>query len=1052
MVLNVGFSAPHNLITMTKLNKKGHYLDQRLDFLHISGNYRVKEVHLKDLDGKVVPYSAEHFTKSGHDIRINYHDLQGRPFTFNRKRTSSLHASDYFTENFYRLRLSPMKCANGSPKYVQPKNTRVLPYLNGLLQFYHNDLHTIRTIYLTEGEFKAFVGCMHDIPTIGAGGIHSFSINTKDEYNRTVKNEFLPEIVEALDQMPNLERIVLLHDADAREGDDERRHNFFLSVKYFNYCVKEYNSHIQKTKKRFIASEYWVAKNKEHKGLDDLLIACPYAEDDFKSDLSDYHIKHTLYIPGEHGRESIKRLEFLRQWFSLTNKPFRVDFVGANLHVQKLVSERKAELIELVEKHPRILIQAPTGSGKTFTFLKEIIPARLTANPDERVAFVVPTKALAEEISASYNIPLVHGGIEGEERMMAFESRLYVTTLDSAPLMGVADTLVVDEAHTLTRDFRQKAKQGLEDLMNLSERTILLTATPSALWSEFGYHLVNISQENPKKRDVHVHLLDKKHSLNNVVSDLIYQCSKEDKGSVSFIRMNNKTTLKNAMEEAIKMGLYGKNEIAYIDSSEESKGYVYASITNSSRTPFGVRLVLMTSLMDEGVNINNTNIGSVHFLQDKISGDLRDEQAIQFISRFRKWEGKANLYVKNDDREIGNSWHPRKYFEQQLNAANDELKAMQLRGSDQTKGENQIRTHSERSLLQWSEMRGCWMVSQNGLITDTLLFFARRLPVAEYIKQLKAFDGFTVSSSEYEHSKGALGFRQECKSSGIIKRETRKHLRQLFDQIFTHDPEGVIASFYRYHARPFDKKTIREVWPHVELWEPAYSIELKQINEVHTVYSYIYDVAKLVKCGVGIADAVDLYLNWYNTKTFKLMFATFEFWGVMKDYKAGKRISSRDRQLAERIDSVRMFVLEMHHKGQTISLRDIKQRLYKRGVRVRLDDLKLWIDMVADVREVAHKGNRKIKVLEIYGLDQYLSRFQGGAKVGYFFNDSPNNLHPKKRSQRIEKQTFASKSEKPICSLTRVQIAIQKGAISDALKMLETPSETDPSKNPDLLE
>jgi hypothetical protein len=74
-----------------------------------------------------------------------------------------------------------------------------------LLEFYGRELHSIKTIYLTEGEFKAFVGCMHDVPTIGAGGIHSFSINHKNKYGQTTRNEFLPEIVEALNQLHNLE-------------------------------------------------------------------------------------------------------------------------------------------------------------------------------------------------------------------------------------------------------------------------------------------------------------------------------------------------------------------------------------------------------------------------------------------------------------------------------------------------------------------------------------------------------------------------------------------------------------------------------------------------------------------------------------------------------------------------------------------------------------------------------------------------------------------------------------------------------------------------------
>ena len=1013
---------------MTNLYNKRHYLDERLKNFNIDPKYLTKSMFLKDLDNKVIDYTVEHFTKHGEDVRINYHDLKGHPFTFNRKRTSSLHASGYFTENFHRLRLSPTKCANGSPKYIQPKNTRVLPYLNGLLEFYGRELHSIKTIYLTEGEFKAFVGCMHDVPTIGAGGIHSFSINHKNKYGQTTRNEFLPEIVEALNQLPNLEKIILLHDSDANEGTDERRNNFFLSVKYFNYCVKEYNVARGKNGRGYIGSEYWVGRSKEFKGLDDLLTGSLYALDDFKSGFSEFHYKHTLYNVGDSAKLISERLGFLKLWFNLNNKPFRAEFLATTLNIQKRVNESKAELTRLVNENKRLLIQAPTGSGKTYTFLKEILPARLTANPYERIAFVVPTKALAEEISGAYNLPLVHGEIKDDERLVAFHSRLFVTTLDSAPSMGIVDTLVIDEAHTLTRDFRQKAKQGVEDLMNMSERTIMLTATPSALWKHFGYTLVKIQQDQPKERNITVNALGEKTALRKVLAELVFKASKQPEEKVTFIRMNSKTNLRNALDEAVNSGLFKADEIAYIDSSDENKGEVYKSIVSRSMVPLGTRLVAMTSLMDEGVNINNTNISDVHFIQDKIAGDLRDEQAVQFISRFRKWEGSPNLYIKRDDRDDSNTWNPDVYFEQQLTASKDELNAIQFRGEDQTKGENLIRTHSERGLLQWSEMRGSWMVSQNGIITDTLQFFARRLPLNEYVKQLNSYDGFNAVVVDYVSESDADEFTESFNSLGRLNSARRRRLRSDFDRLFKANPEGIISAFYRFYGRSFDKKTIREMWPEVESWTPSNVDELKEINEVHTVYSYIYDVAKLNKTGLKLNEAVALWLQWNGTRAFKMMCASFEFWGVMMMYKKGRRISSRDRQLAERIDSVRVFLVEMHHKGHVHELRHIKQHLYKRGVRVRLDDLKLWIDLLANVTESTVNGRRRLKVLEVYGLDQFYDRFNEVERVGYFFNSTPKQLHPKNNAQRIEKQTFTSRKEKAIRNVARVQIAHQKRA------------------------
>lgn len=996
------------------MQKKAHYLHQRLEFLNIEPESITKDVQLKDDDGKLTPYTINHFSTHGQDIRIHYHELSGMPMFNHRKRTSSFHASSEFTEAHYRVRRHPNKVTEGSPKYIQPRGTKLRPYLNGLIQFYGEQLHTIKTVYISEGEFKAFVGCMHDVATIGAGGINAFYLAHRDKFERVIKTTFLPEIVEALNMMPNLERIILLHDSDACEGSEERRNSFFHSVRSFSYCVKEYNHQRGDIRAPHVEAEYWKNDHPTLKGLDDLLNGEPHAIDDFKGEVADFHTKHVLYTKNDRGADVIERFKMLRQWFGLRIGVHRIDFDGATFNVQRWLSESKAKLTEAVNAHDRLLIQAPTGSGKTYTFLKEILPARITANPYERIAFVVPTKALAENICATYGLPLVHGDIVGDELLWAYKSNLFVTTLDSAPKMGTVDTVVIDEAHVLTRDFRSKAKQGVEDIMNLAQKTIMLTGTPTALWKDFGYSLVKVTQECAQKRPININKLAQKQGLKNALTDIIYTASLSDKSKVSIVRHNNKTQLKNIVKMAVAGGLFKQSEIAYIDSADENKGAVYESITNKSLIPDGIRLVLMTSLMDEGVNINNENIEGVHFIQDKISGDLRDEHAIQFVSRFRKWYGCCQLYVKDDDRALLSTWHPKSYLEQKLKAANDELSAMQLRGEDKTKGENIIRTHNEKNVLQWSEIRGCWMVSQSGLITDTLTFFARRLPLTEYIKQLQSCESFTVTHCDYVEPKDLTveAFRKDVRLNALNSRATRKKLREDFEHIIQADAVGVIASFYRFFAQPYDKRTIKNIWPDIELWEPSHTEKLKAINEIHTVYSYVYDIGRLSRNGLKLEDAVSVYLRWYNTKVSRLVYASFEFLNVIEKHKNGETISARDRQLAHRIDAIRMTLMDLKESGKSITDKQLKQRLYRKGIRVRLDDLRLWCDLVADVHGTTVNGHRGIKVAKVWDLNDYLYRFTRVQKVGYFFTDTPKNCTLKNSTKRAENQRVAEENKK----------------------------------------
>jgi hypothetical protein len=131
-------------------------------------------------------------------------------------------------------------------------------------------------------------------------------------------------------------------------------------------------------------------------------------------------------------------------------------------------------------------------------------------------------------------------------------------------------------------------------------------------------------------------------------------------------------------------------------------------------------------------------------------------------------------------------------------------------------------------------------------------------------------------------------------------------------------------------------------------------------------------------------------------------------------------------------------------------LRDIKQHLHKRGVRVRLDDLKLWVDVLVDVSETTVKGTRRLKVIQVYGLDQYFNRFNGVEKVGNFFTAQPRNATPKKAFQRAEKQTFTSKRKNPIRNLARVQIGIKNEAKNNPEQLRKPtgkPTKTNEAKN-----
>ena len=267
---------------------------------------------------------------------------------------------------------------------------------------------------------------------------------------------------------------------------------------------------------------------------------------------------------------------------------------------------------------------------------------------------------------------------------------------------------------------------------------------------------------------------------------------------------------------------------------------------------------------------------------------------------------------------------------------------------------------------------------------------------------------------KYEPLKEADKFTKECKQKHQVTREQRNNLREQFEHLIQQNPQGVISAFYRFYALPYDKRTIKKHWPHVESWLPVHVDEIGQINKVHTVYSYLYDIGKLCSFGISLDNSVQLYRKWYGTKVFKLMFASFELAHVMNKHQKNQNISSRDRQLALRIDSVRIELLKLKSEGKAVTIGELKYLLSQRDVRVRIDDLKLWVDMLGEVRGVIHNGKRKFKVNNVFSPGEFLPRFLGCKSVGFFIASQPKTCTQKYARNHTEKQTLTSKRQKVI--------------------------------------
>lgn len=227
------------------MTENDHYLTQRLTALHISPERNC--IKAFDFDNRSLTFQFFTSDRNG-NININYLSPDGYIEYYDPSKPKF----------FFRTRYKNPK--NSKNKYFQPPKTEVIPFSTPLIVESFSHKRKIKTLYVTEGEFKAFALDNFQIPCFGIGGIHNFKNKEKDKLH--------PYIIDFI-KACKVENVVLLFDADClkvewEEGKDLslRLSSFCTAVETFNELLKPYDvclyfSHI--------------VKESESKGIDDLL-------------------------------------------------------------------------------------------------------------------------------------------------------------------------------------------------------------------------------------------------------------------------------------------------------------------------------------------------------------------------------------------------------------------------------------------------------------------------------------------------------------------------------------------------------------------------------------------------------------------------------------------------------------------------------------------------------------------------------------------------------------------------------------------------------------
>lgn len=303
------------------------YLTQRLTALGITPEDNKITLFNPEAEHPMNPrYTKPVFT---HDekgnINILVYTLDAAPVIYTKSGNGKMSHVNEKELHYHITRLKePFKNKQGDTvKYLMPKNQPTLPFFPPKIIEAFESKTKIATLVLTEGYFKAFKACKHDIMCVGLPSITCMKEKATGELHADIKR---------LIEVCQVERIVWLTDGDCLEISKDidaetdlykRPLQFFRSIQTFYELLSKYD----KVSKHFAHVRTENIEG-EPKGLDDLLCLFPGKESDVRNDL----FKFDSLKAGEYAGTYFMRFNLEMVSMGKVRKYFMLDDVNQFYH------------------------------------------------------------------------------------------------------------------------------------------------------------------------------------------------------------------------------------------------------------------------------------------------------------------------------------------------------------------------------------------------------------------------------------------------------------------------------------------------------------------------------------------------------------------------------------------------------------------------------------------------------------------------------------------------------------------------------------------------
>ena len=302
------------------------------------------------------------------------------------------------------------------------------------------------------------------------------------------------------------------------------------------------------------------------------------------------------------------------------------------LEIENYLGDSFKEIEEIISREQMVLISAGTGIGKTTAVVDFLLK-----QTDKRGIFLAPLQVIVEQVSEENNLPALIGNSSPSLHSEAKNAPLIVATYEQA-IKYLADDkqhfdyIVIDEIHNLalSQSYKQEVLRPLYHLIKKTTAKVIgLSGTVSNGLAVLGFTIINVVKKDQKMT------LVKRRTANRSGHNTAINHIREFKGKRCIIRLNNTNDLDSIKAQLVDEELFKPDEILILKSSKQVKeGKEFRELVEKGRIDKKFKIVLTTSLIDEGLSIRDAYFDHIVFIECN-SFTPRPEPIAQNFARVR---------------------------------------------------------------------------------------------------------------------------------------------------------------------------------------------------------------------------------------------------------------------------------------------------------------------------------------------------------------------------------------------------------------------------------